>query len=61
MGWSSSGGKNTVKMLVESAYAIFDTLRQGIPKYFPDIFPATAGNDIGGSNLAFFGREKHLG
>jgi hypothetical protein len=28
-------GKNPGKTLVESAFAIFDTLRQGIPNVFP--------------------------
>jgi hypothetical protein len=28
-------------------------LRQGIPKYFPCLFPRPEGNNIGGSSLAF--------
>jgi hypothetical protein len=34
----NGAGKNPGKMLVESASAIFNTLRQGIPNIFP-VFP----------------------
>jgi hypothetical protein len=40
------------KMLVESASAIFDTLRRGIPNFFPGLSPSLA--DLpkkSGSNL----------
>jgi hypothetical protein len=36
----TGAGKNPGKMLVESASAIYDTLRQGIPKLFPVSSPA---------------------
>jgi hypothetical protein len=32
-------GKIPEKTLVESAFAIFDTLRRGIPNVFPGLFP----------------------
>jgi hypothetical protein len=50
--YSSGTGKNPEKTLVESVSAIFDTLRQGIPKVFP-VFSPVLHTRWGGSSLAF--------
>jgi hypothetical protein len=44
--------ENPEKTLVESAFTIFDTFRQGIPKVFP-VFPPALPTRWDGSSLVF--------